>query len=62
MEEQGRINVDDQITKFCVSFILIHVAGYGISLFVQAWNSHYIAGMWIFAHAVMCALAVLALI
>ena len=38
MEEQGQINVDDRTTKSCVLFVLVHVAGYGVS---QAWNLHY---------------------
>ena len=44
MEEQGRINVDDRTTKFYVSFILVHVAGYSVSVFTQAWIMYYISG------------------
>lgn len=44
MEEHGQINMDDRTTKFCVSFILVNVAGYGLKVFVQAWNSHPISG------------------
>lgn len=44
MAEQGHLNIDDQTTKFCVSFVLVRVAGHGLSLFVEAWNLHHISG------------------
>lgn len=50
IKEQGRINVDDRTTTFCVSFILVHVAGYGVSVFSQAWNMHFISGTCTYIH------------
>ena len=44
MEENNDIDMSCQTTRFCVSFISTHVAAEGLYMFVQAWNSHPIAG------------------
>ena len=45
MEENNEIDMTCSCTKFCVSFICTHVAAEGLHTFVQAWNSHPIAGI-----------------
>ena len=45
MEESGIIDMGDQTTKFCVSFVCVNVASVGVKRFVSAWNSHPIAGI-----------------
>ncbi|XP_064383624.1 uncharacterized protein LOC135351363 isoform X2 [Halichondria panicea] len=40
MEATNLINMSDETTKFCVSFVTCNVAYHGLSLFVAAWNHH----------------------
>lgn len=40
MEDEGLISTDHLTTTFCVSFVMVNVAG--LQLFVEAWNSHHI--------------------
>ena len=40
------LNMDDDITKFCVSWLMTRVADPGIKQVIQSWNSHSIPGMW----------------
>ena len=44
MEATNLINMSDETTKFCVSFVTCNVAYHGLSLFVAAWNHHSIPG------------------
>ena len=44
MEASGSINMQDETTKFCVSWTTIQVASVGLVQFIQAWNSHRIDG------------------
>ena len=44
MEDEGLINTNHLTTKFCVSFVMVNVDGFGLKLFVEAWNSYHIAG------------------
>ena len=45
MEDDGQLNADYPVIKFCISHILVNVSGYGLKLFVEAWNFHYITGI-----------------
>ena len=40
MEKNNEIDMDDDHVKFCVSWFSMHVANFGISLFVSSWNEH----------------------
>ena len=42
--ENNEINMGDDLTKFCVSWVTIKVIEVAIQTFVQAWNSHRIPG------------------
>ena len=44
MEASSLINMQDETTKFCVSWTTIQVASVGLIQFIQAWNSHRIDG------------------
>jgi hypothetical protein len=44
MEASSVINMQDETTKFCVSWTTIQVASVGLIQFIQAWNSHRIDG------------------
>ena len=44
MEASSLINMQDETTKFCVSWTTIQVASVGLIRFIQAWNSHRIDG------------------
>ncbi len=44
MESNGEINMEDEITKFCVSYVTIMVISNALADFVSAWNSHRIPG------------------
>jgi len=44
MEEQEEIDMNDDLTKFCVSWVTINVLTPAIQKFVSSWNSHRIPG------------------
>ena len=44
METQNYIDLASPTVKFCVSFVCVNVAACGLKIFVEAWNSHPIAG------------------
>ena len=44
MEEYGQIDMNCDVTRFCVSFVTICVASVGMERFISAWNLHYISG------------------
>lgn len=59
MEEQGEINMECSLQKFCVSWLAIRVCCVGTKLAVEAWNDHpipgiitsyYIDHLWIFIY------------
>ena len=45
MEENGVIDMDSPVHKFCVSWFTIKVANAGNSLVVKSWNEHCIPGV-----------------
>ena len=45
MEAQNYIDLGSSLVKFCVSFVCVNVAYHGLSVFVEAWNCHPIAGL-----------------
>ena len=45
MLEQGDINLDDSLHKFCTSWVSIKVVSVGIDLFIKSWNNHPIPGV-----------------
>ena len=44
MEEEGIIDMDSPVDRYCVSQFTIHVANAGAMQAVQAWNEHPIPG------------------
>lgn len=40
MEEARQIDMEDNITKFCVSWVTINVANVPVQEFIQSWNAH----------------------
>lgn len=38
------LNVDDDVTKFCLSNLSIQLAEVGIQQFVESWNAHRVPG------------------
>ena len=44
MYHDGDINIDDDLTRACVSWFAIKVATVGTASFVEAWNNHSIPG------------------
>lgn len=44
MENNEDINMGDAVTKFCVSWVTIHVMQDAINTFIQSWNNHRIPG------------------
>ena len=44
MCENGDINIDDELSKACISWFSVHIASAGAKLFVDAWNNHSIPG------------------
>ena len=44
MDEQRQINMDDDIEKYCVSFVLRSVCSVGLNRMIEAWNNHSIPG------------------
>ena len=38
-DQQGAVNMDDETTKFCVSYIL-QVCSVGMIQMIEAWNNH----------------------
>ena len=46
MEEEGILDMDLPVDRFCVSWFTLHIANIGVAQTVQAWNEHPIPGMW----------------
>ena len=44
MENDGVIDIEDEVTKFCVSWVAKKVVQVGVSYVVNSWNSHPIPG------------------
>ena len=44
MENDGVIDLEDEVTKFCVSWVTRQVVEVGIQYTVDSWNSHPIPG------------------
>lgn len=44
MENNEEIDMGNEVTKFCVSWITIHVMQDAIKTFIQSWNNHRIPG------------------
>ena len=44
MCENADINIDDELSKACISWFSVHIASAGAKLFVDAWNNHSIPG------------------
>ncbi|CAH3033724.1 unnamed protein product [Porites lobata] len=44
MENDGVIDIEDEVTKFCVSWVAKKVVEVGVSYMVNSWNSHPIPG------------------
>jgi hypothetical protein len=42
--EADAINVEDEVTKFCLSNLCIQLAKLGIQQVVESWNAHRIPG------------------
>ena len=46
MEEQGQIDMECPMDKFCVSWLAIRVCCVGTKLAVEAWNDHPVPGIY----------------
>ena len=46
MEEEGILDMDLPVDRFCVSWFTLHIANIGVAQTVHAWNEHPIPGMW----------------
>ena len=46
MEEQGQIDMECPMDKFCVSWLAIRVRCVGTKLAVEAWNDHSVPGIY----------------
>lgn len=46
MEEEGILDMDSQVDRFCTSWFTLRVASFGAAQTVHAWNEHPIPGMW----------------
>ena len=44
LEEEGVIDMDSPVDRYCVSQFTLHVANAGATQAVQAWNEHPIPG------------------
>ena len=44
MDNNEMIDMNDDIHKFCVSFVSIQVASFGLETVVASWNEHIIPG------------------
>ena len=44
MENNGMIDMEDDVTKFCVSWVARQVVEVGLGYAVNSWNSHPIPG------------------
>lgn len=44
MENDGVIDMEDEVTKFCISWVAKKVVEVGLSYVVNSWNSHPIPG------------------
>lgn len=44
MENEGVIDMEDEVTKYCVSWITRQVVEVGLEYAVSSWNSHPIPG------------------
>lgn len=44
MENEGIIDMEDEVTKYCVSWVTRQVAEVGLQYAVSSWNSHPIPG------------------
>ena len=47
MEENGEIDMESSMQKFCVSWFAIRVCCLGTKLAIQAWNEHTIPGIFV---------------
>ena len=53
MANDELINMDDDITKFCISWFVSRVADTGIKQVIDSWNNHPIPRIEIFAEIVI---------
>ena len=44
MDNNEMIDMNDDIHKFCVSFVSIQAASFGLETVVASWNEHIIPG------------------
>lgn len=44
MEEEGTIDMDSPVDRFCTSWFALRVANFGAAQTVKAWNEHPIPG------------------
>lgn len=49
MVDQEALDMEDGLTRYCVSNLTCQISQTGVQRFVQAWNSHNILGMWYIA-------------
>ena len=42
MDQQEAVNMDDETTKFCVSYVLRQICSVGMIRMIEAWNNHHI--------------------
>ena len=45
MLDKGDISLDDDLSRYCISWCSICVASVGVALFVSSWNEHPIPGI-----------------
>ena len=44
MEVNDLFDLGDEVTKFCVSFVLMGVCQVGLNRFIESWNAHSMSG------------------
>ena len=54
MENDGAIDMDNEVTKFCVSWVTRQVVEVGMGYAVNSWNSHPIPGNKLQNREVLC--------